>query len=176
MIVFFLLLLLQAAPSIPVVVGPIGTVLLTILALALGGLNAYQWRKSSQASHWQGAALAYKEELVAVRERCTRLEGENMTLARLSTELKAKTDLSSLERQNLEADKRNQEIHERIVFTLNNLQENSTNRHAQLSAVLLENTSGIKVLGEQMRNEFELHRGALASMIKALQGKVEAGE
>lgn len=160
------LTLLQGA--VPVAVGPLGTILLTAIAVALAAMNAYQWRKSSQASHWQGAALAYKEELVAVRDRCTRLEDDNTSLLKTSIELKAKTDLSSLERMNLEADKRNQEIHERIVLGLNNLESNNANRFAQLSAVLLENTSAIRSLGERMGNEFELHRGAFANMIRTL--------
>jgi len=157
--------------SVPVAVGPVGTVLLSVLAVLLAGLNAYQWRKSSQASHWQGAALAYKEELVAVRDRCTRLETENTSLTKLSSELKAKTDLSTLERQSLEADKRNQEVHEKIVLNLNSLLENSATRYAQATAVLMENTSAIRLLGEQMRSEFELHRGALANRIRVLQVK-----
>lgn len=161
--------LLQEA--LPIAVGPVGTILLSVIAVALGATNAYQWRKSTQASQWQGAALAYKEELVAVRERATRLETENITLVRTATDLKAKTDLSSLERLNLEADRRNQEVHERIVLSLNSLMDGNITRHAQLTAVLLENTSAIKVQGERMMNEFELHRGAFANMIRALKEK-----
>jgi len=145
--------------------------LLSIIAVVLGGLNAYQWRKSTQASQWQGAALAYKEELVAVRERATRLESENTTLVRTATELKAKTDLSSLERLNLEADKRNQEVHERILLSLKTLMDNGPAQYAQLTAVLLENTSAIRAQGERMSNEFELHRGAFANMILVLKEK-----
>ena len=156
---------------IPAALGAPGAVLLTGIALLSAALNAYQWRKSTQASQWQGAALAYKEELVAVRERATRLETENNTLHQTAAELKAKTDLSSLERLNLEADRKNQEVHEKIVLILNTLVANDANNNAQLSAVLMENTGAIRALGEQMRNEFELHRGAFANMIRVLQAK-----
>ncbi len=162
-----LLTLLQG--SVPIAIGPTGTILLSVIAVVLAALNAYQWRKSTQASHWQGAALAYKEELVAVRERATRLEAENVSLVKTASELKAKTDLSSLERQNLEADRRNQEFHERILLSLNTLLDNNATRYAQLTAVLLENTSAIRSQGERMTNEFELHRGAFANMIRVLK-------
>jgi len=167
-----LLTLLQG--PVPIAIGPTGTILLSIIAVVLAGLNAYQWRKSTQASQWQGAALAYKEELVAVRERATRLETENTSLVTTLAELRAKTDLSSLERLSLEADKKNQEVHEKIVLILNTLMDSNVTRYAQLTAVLLENTSAIKFQGEQMRNEFELHRGAFANMIRVLKGKEEA--
>ncbi len=157
--------------TLPVAVGPTGTILLSIIAVMLAGLNAYQWRKSTQASQWQGAALAYKEELVAVRERATRLETENTSLVQTLAELRAKTDLSSLERLSLDADRKNQEVHEKIVLILNTLMDSNVTRYAQLTAVLLENTSAIKVQAEQMRNEFELHRGAFANMIRVLQAK-----
>lgn len=165
-------ILLALQQTLPVVMGPLGSTLLVSMVLASGALNAYQWRKSSQASQWEGAAMAHKENLDAVTQKCDRLEADNIELVKTSTELKAKTDLSSLERQNLEADRRNQEVHERIVLTLNNLLENSTSRHAQLSAVLLENTHAIKQLGERMANEFELHRGAFANMAMVLNGKL----
>ncbi len=160
--------------SLPVAVGPAGTILLTGLAVVSAGLNAYQWRKSTQASQWQGAALAYKEELVAVRERATRLENENLSLVTVSAELKAKTDLSSLERLNLEADRRNQEVHERIILSLNTLIDNSATRNAQISAVMMENTGTIQALAQNMTNEFELHRGAFANMIRVLQKRTDS--
>jgi len=132
---------------------------------------AYQRYKSAEASRWQGTAAAYEKELVLVRARSERLEGENTELVRVSTELKAKTDLSSLERQNLEADRRNQEVHERIVLSLNTMIDSGATRYAQSTAVMMENTAAIRSLGEQMRNEFELHRGAFANMIRVLQGQ-----
>ncbi len=163
--------------SLPIAVGPAGTILLTIIAVVLAALNAYQWRKSTQASQWQGAALAYKEELVAVRERCTRLETENISNVKVLSELKAKTDLSGLERQNLEADRRNQEVHEKIVLSLNTLIDQSTTRNAQLLAVMLENTAAIRTMSDRMTNEFELHRGAFANMIRVLKERTgEEGE
>lgn len=162
--------------SLPIAIGPVGTVLLTVIAMVLAALNAYQWRKSTQASQWQGAALAYKEELVAVRERCTRLETENISQVKILSELQAKTDLSSLERQSLEADKRNQEIHERILLSLSTVLDQSTTRYAQITAVLLENTSAIRLQGERITNEFELHRGAFANMIRVLRGRPDDDE
>lgn len=155
-------------PTIPIVLGPTGTILYTALLVILATVIAYQRYKSAESSQWQGTALAYEKELVVVRDRSARLERENTELVKASTELQAKTDLSSLERQNLEIDRRNQEVHERIVLGLNNLLENNATRYAQISAVLMENTVAVKALGERMANEFELHRGAFANMIRTL--------
>lgn len=151
--------------------GQPGTILLASMTLVSAGLNAYQLYRGNQASRWKGTSEAFEKELIVVRARSARLEAENIEYVKTLSELKAKTDLSSLERLNLEADRRNQEVHERIILSLNTLIDNSTTRNAQLSAVLLENTSAIRALSERMTNEFELHRGAFANMIRALKEK-----
>jgi hypothetical protein len=158
---------------LPVRLGTPGSIILSAIAIVLALLNAYQWKKSATAQQWKGAAEAHKANLEAVRERADRLSAENKEMLVCLAELRAKTDLTSLERQNLESDRRNQEVHERIVLTLNTLQQDGVKQSAQFSAALLENTSAINALGDRMTLEFELHRQAFADMTVALQGKTD---
>lgn len=173
-----MILSLLQTDAIPVVLGPAGSIVLFAFTVLLGLANAYQWYKSSKASHWQGTAEAYKEELSIVRERAERLATESKEMVKELAELKAKTDLSSLERQNLEADRRNQEIHERIVLSLNTLLDQGAVRYAQVTAVMSENTQAIVKVSEHINKEFQLHRmefemheKAFAEMSEALQRK-----
>ena len=175
----YALIILQA-DSIPVVLGPVGSIVSFILILVSGLLNAYQFRRSTTSEEWRGAALARKEELDAVRERADRLEGENKTMVAALAELKAKTDLTMLQQQGMEFERKNQEVHEKIVLSLNTLLDNNTTRYAQITATMLENTNAMQLmreameqLGDRMTREFELHRTAFANMTLALQGKME---
>lgn len=166
-------MLAQEIGSIPVVLGTPGTILLSLVTLASGITNAYQWKKSATAQQWRGAAEAHKANLDAVRERAERVDEENKVLRVLAAELKAKTDLSSLERQNLEADRRNQEVHERIVIGQNTLLSNTATRSAEIVAALSENTAAIQQMVSGMKQEFEMHRLLFTQMTDALRSMKE---
>ncbi len=175
-----IVLTLLQSDLIPVVMGPAGSIILFVFTVLLGLANAYQWHKSTKASHWQGTAEAYKEELVIVRERADRLSNENSEMVKGLADLKAKTDLSSLERLNIDADRRNQEIHERILLSLGTILESNATHHAQFTAVASENTHAIRIISEQMTKEFQLHRiefemhqKAFAEITVALQEKAD---
>jgi predicted negative regulator of RcsB-dependent stress response len=162
-------LFLMYMQAIPVVLGPTGTILFAVITLTLAALNAYQWYRSSEAKHWQGASTAYKEELEIVRQRCERLESENKEFLSINAKLLARTDLSVLDMKLNDASKENQEVHELIVANLKQLIDKSDQRYARVTEVLEGHTTAIHSLGNRMTHEFELHREFFADMTKTLR-------
>lgn len=154
--------------SLPVSLGPLGTLIVTGLAVILAGLNAYQWRRSGEADSLRGQVTALNGELNIVRERSNRLTDENIELAKVAGELRAKTDLSKMQRQTQEFESKNQEVHERIVRSLDMLTEKGSVRYESVIETISENTKGLYDLGDKMSQEFELHRKAFSEMTKTL--------
>ena len=126
--------------SFPVALGPLGTLLLSLLALASGSINVYQLYKSREAGAWRGAANAYEAELGIVRERAERLTTENKGLTSEVAVLKARTDLSQLAHDSSEQ-------HAGIVLALRQLAEGEAQRYAQVTQMMTEQTK--LILGHQ---------------------------
>lgn len=159
-----LTLLFEQTSSMPVQLGPLGTLFMTLLAIALAGLNAYQWRKSGEALHWRGAAQAFESELGIVRERCQRLETANSDQGKEIATLRGKTDLESLKTQTTD-------MQRMIVEHVHRVSE----RHEAMLAGLKELTQTVSDMHQRFleRDEeyAELIR-AQSTLIKSLQSQL----
>lgn len=167
-----LALLLAQLDKSPIQMGPFGTVLMIVVSLALAVLNAYQWKKSTEASHWKGSAQAYESELGIVRQRCERLETTNDTQSKEIAVLRARTDLDSLRAQASSIEKlvlaqgaRLQEGHEamlggmqQLARTVANMNDRFMATHEEYSGLITSQQDLIKSLQSQMNLRSELSK------------------
>lgn len=176
MLLIVMVFLIQV-DSMPIQMGPVGTILMTLLAVSLAAFNAYQWRKSSEASHWRGAAQAYESELGIVRERCTRIENENKEQVKAITELQAKTDLTKLQSQAEQFQRESQLVHAQIVDALKELSIGHADRYAKATETMNQNTQAMQDMARHMMEEFGFHKKAfteISSTMERLMIKVGA--
>lgn len=137
--------------------------LLMAIAAVLGTLNVtqgvfgfLQGRKTSEANTWKGAAEALKVELPIVRERADRLDRENKLNIREIEQLKAKTDLKPLHDQIESANRRNEEIHIKMIAAIEELGKRDSDAMSQLTNLVVA--------------EFGEHRKAFANISSVLEG------
>jgi hypothetical protein len=164
----FALALLILQDVMPVKMGQVGSVLSIGLNVILAALLAYVAYRSTQAKDWRGTAEAHKSELDLQRGRAERLEMENRRLVVAEAELKAKTDLSELQKamllQSQDAkgyETRNQEVHLKIVDGLSALIESSQKRYDAVTVTIRENTQALNDMGEKMSTAFIQFTGVL---------------
>lgn len=129
--------------DIPVRLGGPGATLSLALNVLLGLATAYSLWKFNQSKHWESTAGAYEKELSIQRQRADRISDENKELIALSAELRAKTDLTELQKamllQTQDArgyETRNQEVHQGIVNSLQELTKLSQERYAAVTATI----------------------------------------
>lgn len=101
-----LITLFDQAQTLPVQLGPLGTILVLVLAIASAALNIVQLSQRNSAQKWraaadaaQAAAEAHALNLTAVRERADAVAKENELKAQRIGVLEARTDLDAVRAQ-----------------------------------------------------------------------------
>lgn len=142
--------------------GQTGATLSLVLNVMLAAVSAYSFWKSSQSKHWETTAGAYEKELSIQRQRADRLADENNGLVALAAELKAKTDLTELQKamllQSQDArgyEARNQEVHQGIVDSLIELTNLSRERYAAVTATIEEQTVALHDVTKVLKSILE---------------------
>lgn len=155
--------------SIPVVLGPTGTLLLSAIALVLAFLNAYQWHKSTAAAVLRGTVDAQDKELSIYRARAERLEKENKEREAELAALRAKTDITIVLERLINIDNENKAIHLQIVAALKDVISARDKQANDLLQVIKDTTVGVRELGERMSEEFACHKEAFQEMTLAIR-------
>lgn len=190
--------LLYQVEQIPVVLGPVGTVLVFLYSLLTTGISIWFFWKSGEATSLRNTVKAQNDELAINNKTITRLSETNLSLERQNAELKTKTDLQEvikvsntlmqLAAESLELTRMNQtdrqkferenaETHARLVESLNTVVTVGAERYQKAFEVIEQLAEDMREVRAEMARHFRDDRESgelLHDALRELAANVKA--